>query len=291
MEQQSSIIHPRRTINSRGRIIDMSNPLIMGILNVTTDSFYSGSRYRFAYQIARRAEQILAQGGHIIDIGACSTRPGAAPVEEQTELKRLAKAVGTVRKRFPDAIISIDTYRANVARAMVNDYGAHIINDISAGSMDANMFSTVASLHVPYVLTHMQGTPSNMQQQPTYNNVISDLMSFFNQKIEELKALNVCDIIIDPGFGFGKTEAHNYTILRNLNVFELLGLPLLVGISRKSMIYKALNTDPRHALNGTTVLNTIALQRGANILRVHDVREAVETIALTNKMAEQPEFM
>lgn len=290
MEQQSSIIRQRHTISSQGRIIDMSKPLVMGILNVTTDSFYSGSRYRFGCQIARRAAQIISEGGQIIDVGACSTRPGSAPIDEATELRRLSRAMSAIRRRLPDALVSIDTYRANVARAMVNDYGANIINDISAGSMDSKMLETVAALQVPYVVMHMQGTPTNMQQAPSYSDVISEIMQFFTQKLSELKALNINDIIIDPGFGFGKTIEHNYTILRNLKIFEMLEMPILVGLSRKSMIYKPLNISPKQALNGTTVLNTIALQNGANILRVHDVGAAVEAITLSNNLLAQPEF-
>lgn len=290
MEQQSSIIRQRHTISSQGRIIDMSKPLVMGILNVTTDSFYSGSRYRFGCQIARRAAQIISEGGQIIDVGACSTRPGSAPIDEATELRRLSRAMSAIRRRLPDALVSIDTYRANVARAMVNDYGANIINDISAGSMDSKMLETVAALQVPYVVMHMQGTPTNMQQAPSYSDVISEIMQFFTQKLSELKALNINDIIIDPGFGFGKTIEHNYTILRNLKIFEMLEMPILVGLSRKSMIYKPLNISPKQALNGTTALNTIALQNGANILRVHDVGAAVEAITLSNNLLAQPEF-
>lgn len=268
----------------------MSKPLVMGILNVTTDSFYSGSRYRFGCQIARRAAQIISEGGQIIDVGACSTRPGSAPIDEATELRRLSRAMSAIRRRLPDALVSIDTYRANVARAMVNDYGANIINDISAGSMDSKMLETVAALQVPYVVMHMQGTPTNMQQAPSYSDVISEIMQFFTQKLSELKALNINDIIIDPGFGFGKTIEHNYTILRNLKIFEMLEMPILVGLSRKSMIYKPLNISPKQALNGTTALNTIALQNGANILRVHDVGAAVEAITLSNNLLAQPEF-
>ena len=262
----------------------------MGVLNITSDSFYSGSRYRWGYQISRRADQILSEGGQIIDIGACSTRPGATPIDEQLELRRLAKAVSIVRRRHPDAIISVDTYRASVARAMVNDYGVDIINDISAGSMDPDLLTTVASLRVPYVLMHMQGTPANMQQHPTYGNVMEELMLHLSQKLEQLKALDINDIIIDPGFGFGKSLEHNYTILKNLSTFRLLDRPILVGLSRKSMIYNPLRIAPRGALNGTTVLNTVALQNGASILRVHDVRAAVEAIALTQVLQAQPEF-
>lgn len=290
MEQQGSIIHPHRTISTRGKVLDLSKPLVMGVLNITSDSFYSGSRYRWGCQISRRAEQMLAEGAQIIDIGACSTRPGATPIDEQLELRRLSKAVGAVRRKLPEAIISVDTYRASVARAMVNDYEVNIINDISAGSMDPDMLTTVASLRVPYVLMHMQGTPTDMQQQPSYGNVMEELMMYLSQKLEHLKALDISDVIIDPGFGFGKTLEHNYTILKNLSTFRLLGRPILVGLSRKSMVYNQLNIGPRAALNGTTVLNTVALQNGASILRVHDVRAAVEAISLTSMLQSQPEF-
>ncbi len=264
--------------------------MVMGIVNVTSDSFFSASRYRFAHSIARRAEQILNEGGTIIDVGACSTRPGANPVSEALELKRLSKSLCAIKKRFPDAIVSIDTFRSSVARKMVEDYGANVINDISAGTMDPSMFETVAELGVPYILMHMKGTPNNMQNNPTYENVIKEIFIYLNEKIETLKRLGVKDIIIDPGFGFGKTIEHNYAILRNLNAFKLFELPILAGLSRKSMIYKPLNTSPNHALNGTTVLNTLALQNGATILRVHDVKEAVETIKLFNLTQQQSDF-
>lgn len=264
--------------------------MVMGIINVTNDSFFSGSRFRFSNSIARRAKQIIDEGGQIIDVGACSTRPGAKPVSEQEELKRLDKALAAIRKRYPETIVSVDTFRATVAKWAVKEYRVDIINDISAGQMDSKMFETIAELNVPYILMHMQGTPENMQHNPTYENVIRELVLFFNDKIEKLKQLNVKDIIIDPGFGFGKTLEHNYTILKNLETFKLLELPILAGVSRKSMIYKPLSTKPEHALNGTTVLNTYAVIKGASILRVHDVKEAVETIKLVELINAQPEF-
>lgn len=264
--------------------------MVMGIINVTNDSFFSGSRFRFSHSIVRRAKQIMEEGGQIIDIGACSTRPGAKPISERDEVKRLHKALAAIRRNYPEAIISVDTFRASVAQWAVKEFSVDIINDISAGQMDSKMFETIAKLNVPYILMHMQGTPENMQQSPYYENVIRDLVLFFNDKIEKLKQLNVKDIIIDPGFGFGKTIEHNYTILKNLDTFKLLELPILVGISRKSMIYKPLNTKPKRALNGTTILNTYALLKGASILRVHDVKEAVETIKLVELIDAQPEF-
>ncbi|MEW5846069.1 MAG: dihydropteroate synthase [Bacteroidota bacterium] len=290
MEQIRSVFAPRKTLQCNGKLITIEKPMVMGIINVTNDSFFSGSRFRFSNSIARRAKQIIDEGGQIIDVGACSTRPGAKPVSEQEELKRLDKALAAIRKRYPETIVSVDTFRATVAKWAVKEYRVDIINDISAGQMDSKMFETIAELNVPYILMHMQGTPENMQHNPTYENVIRELVLFFNDKIEKLKQLNVKDIIIDPGFGFGKTLEHNYTILKNLETFKLLELPILAGVSRKSMIYKPLSTKPEHALNGTTVLNTYAVIKGASILRVHDVKEAVETIKLVELINAQPEF-
>ncbi|BDX36679.1 dihydropteroate synthase [Tenuifilaceae bacterium CYCD] len=290
MEHIGSHLKQRQTITSNGKIINISKPLVMGIVNVTSDSFFSASRFRFSHSIARRAEQIINQGGTMIDVGACSTRPGAQLVNEELELKRLSRALNAIRKKYPDAIVSIDTFRSNVAKRMVLDFGANIVNDISAGEMDPKMFETIAELKVPYILMHMKGTPNNMQNNPTYENVIKEIFIYFNEKIETLKRLGVNDIIIDPGFGFGKTIDHNFTILKNLNAFQLFELPILAGVSRKSMIYKSLNTTPDQALNGTTILNTLALQNGATILRVHDVREALETIKLFELTQKQPDF-
>lgn len=290
MEHIGSHLKQRQTITSNGKIINISKPLVMGIVNVTSDSFFSASRFRFSHSIARRAEQIINQGGTMIDVGACSTRPGAQLVNEELELKRLSRALNAIRKKYPDATVSIDTFRSNVAKRMVSDFGANIINDISAGEMDPKMFETIAELKVPYILMHMKGTPNNMQNNPTYENVIKEIFIYFNEKIETLKRLGVNDIIIDPGFGFGKTIDHNFTILKNLNAFQLFELPILAGVSRKSMIYKSLNTTPDQALNGTTILNTLALHNGATILRVHDVREAVETIKLFELTQKQPDF-
>lgn len=290
MEQKGSIFASRKTLQCNGKLITIEKPLVMGIINVTNDSFFSGSRFRFSHSIVHRAKQVMEEGGQIIDIGACSTRPGAKPVSERDEMKRLHKALTSIRRNFPEALISVDTFRASVAEWAVKEFSVDIINDISAGQMDSKMFETIAELNVPYILMHMQGTPENMQQNPYYENVIRDLILFFNDKIEKLKQLNVKDIIIDPGFGFGKTIEHNYTILKNLEVFKLLELPLLVGLSRKSMIYKPLNTKPERALNGTTILNTCAVLKGASILRVHDVKEAVETIKLAELINAQPEF-
>ncbi|HPG99976.1 MAG TPA: dihydropteroate synthase [Tenuifilaceae bacterium] len=290
MEQPPSYLKQRKTMTSNGRIISLDKPLVMGIINVTDDSFYSGSRYKLGFRIAARAEQIIREGGSIIDVGACSTRPGAKPVSEQQELKRLAKALHAIRKKYPEAIISVDTYRSRVARMAVGDYRANIINDISAGELDPEMFSTIAELKIPYVLMHMRGTPETMQQNPTYDNVIREIITYLNGKIEQLKQLGVSDIIVDPGFGFGKTVDHNFSILKNLQVFRLFERPILVGLSRKSMISKTLGIPAAKCLNGTTVLNTMALLNGATILRVHDVREATEAIKLVESTTRQPDY-
>jgi len=290
MEQPPSYLKQRKTMTSNGRIINLDKPLVMGIINVTDDSFYSGSRYKLGFRIAARAEQIIREGGSIIDVGACSTRPGAKPVSEQQELKRLAKALHAIRKKYPEAIISVDTYRSRVARMAVGDYRANIINDISAGELDPEMFSTIAELKIPYVLMHMRGTPETMQQNPTYDNVIREIITYLNGKIEQLKQLGVSDIIVDPGFGFGKTVDHNFSILKNLQVFRLFERPILVGLSRKSMISKTLGIPAAKCLNGTTVLNTMALLNGATILRVHDVREATEAIKLVESTTRQPDY-
>jgi dihydropteroate synthase len=283
MNNTQSLFDSKQTLNCKGKIIDLSTPIVMGIINVTSDSFYSGSQFMMSFRIRKRAKQILAQGGSIIDVGACSTRPGSKPTSESDELKRLAKAVKIIRKNFPDAIISVDTFRSAVAQRMVEDFSVDIINDISAGDMDSKMFSTVSKFGVPYILMHMQGTPSDMQLNPHYKNIVLEISQFFSAKVEQLKLMGVNDIIIDPGFGFGKSIEHNYTILNNLESFNLFNLPILVGLSRKSMIYKPLGIMPEQALNGTTVLNALALQKGAKILRVHDVLEAIQTINL-NKL-------
>ena len=247
----------------------------MGILNVTEDSFYDGGKYTTETAVLERATQILSEGGDIIDIGAMSTRPNALEIPENEEISRIVKAVKVVRDKFPEAVLSIDTYRASVAKAAV-EAGADMINDISGGTFDPDMSPTVGALQVPYCLMHTTAKPSDMQQHTEYNDILADMLQFFGQQLEKLHAHHVHDIIIDPGFGFGKTLEQNYFLMDNLEVFQQLGLPILVGISRKSMIYKLLGTTPDGALNGTTVLNTIALMKGTDILRVHDVKEAVE---------------
>jgi dihydropteroate synthase len=257
-----------------------SSPIIMGILNITPDSFFDGGNYLTELDWLIKTEQMIIEGANIIDIGAYSTRPGAKNITEEEETKRLIKAIQSIRKKFPDLLISADTFRASVAKKAI-ETGANIINDISGGTLDNKMFKTIAKLNVPYVLMHIHGTPKTMQKNPTYTNVVSDVYTFFEKKIAELNDLGVSKIIIDPGFGFGKTLEHNYQLLNNLKKFHSFNLPLLVGFSRKSMINKLLNTKPENALNGTTVLNTIGINMGAKIIRVHDIKEAKEVLLIT----------
>lgn len=260
--------------------MDLSRPLVMGILNVTPDSFYAGSRKQSEEEIRQRVQEIRQQGGSMIDIGAYSSRPGADDVSPHEEMERLARGLQIIREEWEEAIVSVDTFRAEVARQCVEQFGVEIINDISGGALDPDMFHAVAQLGVPYILMHMQGTPQNMQQAPHYDNITSEVMQYFAERINRLHELGAKDIILDPGFGFAKTLEHNYKLLHHMEVLHTFGLPLLVGFSRKSMIYRLLETTPQEALNGTTVLNTIALGMGASILRVHDVRQAVEAIKI-----------
>ncbi len=271
-------------INVNGKLMDLNFPRVMGILNITPDSFYSESRQQSSESILKRARQIIEEGGDIIDIGAYSSRQDAEDVSAAEEMERLRRGLGIIRDNFPDAVLSVDTFRAEVADMCVKEFKVDIINDISAGEMDSTMFETIASLNVPYIIMHMKGTPQNMQKNPHYDNIIKEVFYYFSEKIEKLHSLGVKDIILDPGFGFAKTIEHNYELMSSLEEFDIFGLPLLIGISRKSMIYKLLGTTPQDSLNGTTVLDTIALLKGANILRVHDVRQAVENIAIINKM-------
>lgn len=266
-------------INCKGKLVDLSQPKIMGILNLTPDSFYDGGKNNQLEQAISQVENMLNAGADFIDVGGVSTRPGSEPVSEEEELKRVIPIVEYIVNKFPEALLSIDTYRAKVARESV-EAGAAVINDISAGSMDENLFKTVAELKVPYVLMHMQGTPKTMQQNPVYENEVLEVNNFFSEKIYQLKQLGIYDIILDPGFGFGKTLAHNYELLRNLDLCGMGDYPLLVGVSRKSMVTRLLDLKPEEALNGTSLLNFYALQKGANILRVHDVKEAVEAIRI-----------
>ena len=269
--------------NFNGKI-SSATPLIMGILNVTDDSFYDGGRYVTEKAVQERAAQILSEGGDIIDIGAMSTRPNALEIPEDEEISRIVSAVNIVCKEFPDAVLSIDTYRASVAKAAV-EAGAAMINDISGGTFDPDMIPTVGQLQVPYCLMHTTAKPSEMQQHTEYKDILADMLQFFGRQLEKLHAHHVHDIIIDPGFGFGKTLEQNYFLMKNLDVFQELGYPILVGISRKSMIYKLFGTTPDHALNGTTILNTVALMKNADILRVHDVKEAVEVRKIISLMS------
>ena len=271
-------------INVNGSLLDLSVPCVMGILNITPDSFYAGSRMQTEAEITARAQQILDEGAGIIDIGAYSSRPNAENVSPHEEMERLRMGLEILRKTHPGAVISVDTFRADVARMCVEEYGAALINDISAGEMDSEMFSTVAGLGVPYIIMHMKGTPQTMQQAPHYDNLMKEIFRYFARKIHQLYELGVKDLILDPGFGFGKTLEHNYGLMGCLEDFALFDLPVLVGISRKSMIYKLLDGTPENALNGTTVLNTIALMKGADILRVHDVKEAVEAVRIVRQM-------
>lgn len=264
------------TLNLRGRLLELREPLIMGILNVTPDSIFSESRTPDEEHIAQRVKQMMNDGADMIDIGGYSSRPGADDVSTEEEMNRLRRGLRIIRKLYPDVPVSVDTFRADVARMCIEEEGADIINDISGGMMDRQMFRTVAQLHVPYIMMHMQGTPDSMQLAPHYDNLRQEVMLYFAERIDRLCQMGVKDIIVDPGFGFGKTMEHNYELMAHLEDFHVFGLPLLVGISRKSMIYKLLGGTPQTSLNGTTVLNTIALTKGAHILRVHDVKEAVE---------------
>lgn len=271
-------------INVKGRLLDLTTPQVMGILNVTPDSFYSASRMQTQEEIAVRARQIIDEGASIIDIGAYSSRSNAEHITAGEEMNRLRTGLEIVNRNHPDAIVSVDTFRADVAEQCVKDYGVAIVNDIAAGEMDDRMFETVARLGVPYIMMHMQGTPQNMQKEPHYDNLIKEVFIYFARKVQQLRDLGMKDIILDPGFGFGKTLEHNYELMAHLEEFSIFELPLLVGVSRKSMIYKLLGGTPQDALNGTTVLDTVALMKGANILRVHDVREAVEAVRIVEKL-------
>ena len=275
----------KETINVKGQIISLHKPLVMGIMNVTPDSFYTGSRAQTEDSIRARILEIVSEGGDIIDLGAYSTRPGADEISEAEEKARLEKALRILSNEYPQLIYSVDTWRSNIARWVVEEYGAGIINDISGGSLDKDMFKIVTELQVPYILMHMRGTPQTMQTQTDYTDVGLGVLDFFIQKSEELRALGLHDLILDPGFGFAKTLEQNYTLMNYIPRFiEATGLPLLVGISRKSMIYKLLGIDSNESLNGTSILNTHALLSGAKILRVHDVRAAVEAVKLTEEL-------
>ena len=278
-------------INVNGHLLDLEYPRVMGILNVTPDSFYAGSRKQTEEEIIGRCKQISDEGGCIIDLGAYSSRPNAEHISAEEEMNRLKSALKVINQNFPDAVLSVDTFRADVAKMCVEEYGVAIINDIAAGMMDPQMFATVAKLGVPYIMMHMQGTPQDMQLNPHYENILKEVLYYFSEKVQRLRDLGAKDLILDPGFGFGKTVAHNYELMERMNEFSIFELPLLVGVSRKSMIYKLLGGGPEDALNGTSILNTVALSKGANILRVHDVKEAVEAVKIftTLKGMKEPE--
>ncbi|MDR1161604.1 MAG: dihydropteroate synthase [Tannerellaceae bacterium] len=272
----------QKSINIKGTLVSIEPPLVMGILNVTPDSFYAGSRQQTEADINKRIETILQEGGQIIDVGGYSSRPDAADVSPEEEMTRLAFALGVLNRHYPEAIVSVDTFRADVARRCVEEYGVAIINDIAGGELDPGMFQTVADLQVPYIMMHMRGAPQTMQQLTTYTDLITDIRQYFSDKVYRLEQMGVNDIILDPGFGFSKTIEQNYQLMRHLGDFRIFGLPLLVGISRKAMIYKYLGTSPSESLNGTSILNTLALLNGADILRVHDVKEAVEVVKIVS---------
>jgi dihydropteroate synthase len=269
-----------KNLKSKSAYFSTENAIVMGILNITEDSFFDGGKYTNEEEIISRCRKMLEEGAAIIDIGAQSSRPGAQVINAEQELSKLLPIIKLLKNRFPKLILSVDTYWAKVAEQCVQA-GADIINDISAGELDEKMMDTIAKLQIPYIIMHMQGTPSNMQENPTYTNVTTEIINYFQQKIKQLQSKGIQDIIIDPGFGFGKTLAHNYQLLNELEKFKEFGIPILVGTSRKSMIYKILDNSPEQALNGTSITNTIALQKGVNILRVHDVKEAIECIKIT----------
>lgn len=271
------------TINCKGKLVELDTPKVMGILNITPNSFYDGGRYKSDSDFLKQAETMFVDGATFLDLGAYSSKPNAEFVSVEEEAERLFPVLELLLKEFPDALISIDTFRADVAKKAINS-GAAIINDISGGMLDSNMLQTVGELGVPYIMMHMRGTPNTMQQFTQYTNLINDILYYFSERISSARSYNIKDIIIDPGFGFSKTLDQNYELMQKMELFSILELPLLVGISRKSMIYKLLGTTPKEALNGTTVLNTISLQKGAKILRVHDVKEAVETLQILNKI-------
>ncbi len=266
-------------LNCNGRLLVIDKPLVMGIINATPDSFYEGSRFSGVDKILVQAEKMISEGADILDIGGQSTRPGSEQLSEDTELNRIIEGIEAIHQKFPEIIISVDTYYSTVAKKCIHA-GASIVNDVSSGTMDREMLPIIAALQVPFIAMHMKGTPQTMQQQANYENVTREVLDFFIRKKDECKTAGIADVIIDPGFGFAKTIAHNFQMLKDLSVLKMLDAPLLVGLSRKSSVYKTLGISPEEALNGTTVLNTIALMNGTNILRVHDVKEAKEAIKL-----------
>ena len=272
------------TINCKGKLIDLASPKVMGILNITPDSFYDGGTHKNEVEVLNHAQLMINEGATFIDVGAYSSRPNADHVSEVDELKRILPIVKLILKEFPETLLSVDTFRSEVAKQCIAA-GACMINDISAGKLDEHMLQTIADLHVPYIMMHMRGTPQNMQHQTEYDNLLKDILFYFSERIVAAKAVGIIDIIVDPGFGFAKTVDQNFELLNKLELFKIIEKPLLVGISRKSMIYKTLETSAKDALNGTSVLNTISLQKGASILRVHDVQEAMECITLIKSLS------
>ncbi|MFD1605793.1 dihydropteroate synthase [Flavobacterium artemisiae] len=270
-------------INCKGRLIDLEIPKVMGILNVTPNSFFDGGKYKNESEILSQVEKMLAEGADFIDIGAYSSKPSAEFVSEQEEIERIVPAIELILKHFPETLLSIDTFRAEVAKASIEN-GAGIINDIAAGELDNKMFEVIAKYNVPYIMMHMRGNPQTMQSLTQYDDIIKEMLFYFSEKVKKARSLGINDLILDPGFGFAKTTDQNFEVMQKMELFNVLELPVLAGISRKSMIYKTLNTIPQEALNGTTFLNTIALTKGAKILRVHDVKEAVECVTLFNKI-------
>lgn len=271
------------TINCKGQLIDLSTPKVMGILNITPNSFFDGGKYKNENELLERVQKMLNEGADFIDVGAYSSKPNAEFVSEEEEISRIIPVVNLLQKHFPEIILSIDTFRAGVAKVCIEN-GAAIINDISAGKLDDKMLETIAEFQVPYIMMHMKGTPQTMQTFTQYDDIIKEMLFYFSERIAAARALGINDLIVDPGFGFAKTLEQNYAVMKKMELFQMLELPLLVGISRKSMIYKTLETNAESALNGTTFLNTIALTKGAKILRVHDVKEAVECVRLFNKL-------
>jgi len=280
---KDTFFYKTRWLNCSGKLLDLSAPLVMGILNITDDSFYDGGRFIDKEKMTAHVAKMLQEGAAIIDVGGQSTRPGAKRIDEKSEAEKVIRALQLLKNKFPDAVFSVDTFNASVAEAAIKE-GAAIINDVSGGTMDNKMFEVIAQHKVPYVLMHIQGTPETMQKNPSYKNVTAEVMDYFAEKIAALRSMGVNDIIIDPGFGFGKTIEHNYSLLARLELFRIFGLPVLCGFSRKSMVTKVLNISPADALNGTTVLNTIALMKGASMLRVHDIKEAVEAVKIVNSL-------
>lgn len=283
MRDKNTVFHQNYSLNIGSRLIDLCTPRVMGILNLTPDSFYDGGRHNTLESAMHKAEQMLSEGADFIDIGAYSSRPGAIDISIAEEKERLLPVIETLLKRFPDILISIDTFRSEVAKEAL-DKGAHIINDISAGMLDNKILGTVAKFNAPYIMMHMKGSPQTMQSEASYTDVVNEVMDYFIARIKQAKESGINNLIIDPGFGFAKNNVHNYALLNHLDELNSLGFPLLAGVSRKSMIWKTLEITAQEALNGTTVLNTVALLKGASILRVHDVKPAVEAIKLVSQL-------